>query len=309
MRIVSLLPSATEIVCAIGSGEALVGRSHECDYPPGVERLPALTRPRFDVGGTSREIHERVGALAGTASGVYEIDRKVLRALRPTHVVTQAQCDVCAVSFDEVRETFSSWSDPPRIAALNPVDLAAIFGDIRQVGECLGARDRAESLAVALARRIETIRILVESAGRPRVVCLEWLDPPMAAGNWVPELVEIAGGEEVLGKPGRHSAWIGWEELRAADPDVVLVIPCGFSLGRVETEVSSSGRTFDWRRLRAFRSGRVYLGDGNSYFNRPGPRIAESLEILAEILHPELFDFGHRGSGWRPAGEVACARS
>ena len=306
MRIVSLLPSATEIVCALGLRERLVARSHECDWPADVDRLPVVTRPRIAIGGTSREIHEGVAALAGSPGGVYDLDVPALRALAPTHVVTQAQCDVCAVGLGDVERALAGWpGDPPAVAALHPASLSAALDDIRRAGAFLSARGKADRLVAETAARFEAIRLRTAGRPRPRVACLEWTDPLMGSGNWIPELVRIAGGESVLGTAGRHSAWISEDDLEAADPDVLVVVPCGFALDRAVAELLALAKHPRFRALRAFRSGRAFAADGNAYFNRPGPRLADSAEILASIL---AADGGKaRGAAWISLGEASCA--
>jgi len=306
VRIVSLLPSATEIVCALGLRKSLVARSHECDFPEDVAALPAVTRPRLEVGGSSREIHDRVTALARSADGVYALDVESIRALSPTHVVTQAQCDVCAVGMADVERALAGWpGDPPAVTSLHPSDLSAVLDDIRRTGAFLGAGTAAERLIGRITARLDAVDRRAAGAPRPRVALLEWTDPLMGSGNWMPELVRIAGGEPVLGMAGRHSRWTSSEELEAADPDVIVVVPCGFELGRAAAELRSLAREPRHRELRAFRSGRAYAADGNAYFNRPGPRLAESAEILAAILED---GGGGRGSTWLSA-EAACASS
>jgi len=309
VRIASLLPSATEIVCALGLGDALVARSHECDFPAGVDRLPAVTRARIDVAGSSREIHDRVTEVSLSADGVYAIDRRRLRELAPTHVITQAQCDVCAVSLDDVENALRDWgSDPPRLMALHPSGLESVFEDIRTAGDFLAARGKADAVEASMRERMESVcrMATISTSGtptpRPRVAAIEWLDPPMAAGNWIPELIELAGGDPVVGFRGRHSAWLSPEDLAAADPDILIAMPCGFDLGRTSAElVGVLARPF-WGSLRAVRSGRIAACDGNAFFNRPGPRLSESVEILAEILDPGRFPPLHRGTAWETAG-------
>jgi len=305
VRIVSLLPGATEIVCALGLRESLVARSHECDFPTDVAVLPAVTRPRLEVDGSSRQIHDRVTALSRSADGVYALDVESIRALSPTHLVTQAQCDVCAVGMADVERAIAGWpADAPAVAALHPTDLPAVFEDIRRTGAFLGAVSAAALLIDRMTARLGALERSA-AGSRARTALLEWTDPLMGAGNWIPELVRIAGGEPVLGVAGRHSRWISFEELETADPEVVVVVPCGFALDRAAGELRTLLRDPRFRTLRAFRSGRAYAADGNAYFNRPGPRLADSAEILAAILA----DRGRgRGPGWLSA-EAACAFS
>jgi len=299
-RIVSLIASATEIVCALGFEDQLVGRSHECDYPAAVARLPVCTSPKFDVEGLSYEIDQRVKAILQEALSVYRVDADRLEGLRPTHIVTQSQCEVCAVSLKDVEQAVCQWtSSRPAVISLEPNALADVWADIRRVGAALGEPDRAERVVTDLQGRMVEIRARAgRTAARPTVACVEWIDPLMAAGNWMPELVEMAGGVNLFGEAGRHSPWMTWEELVARDPDVILVMPCGFDIRRTLEETDLLARRPEWPGLAAVAKGRVYVADGNQYFNRPGPRLAESLEILAEILHPEIFRYGHEGTGW-----------
>ncbi len=299
-RIVSLIASATEIVAALGFEDHLVGRSHECDFPPSVRRLPVCTAPRFRTDGTSAEVHRRVQDALRKALSVYRVDADLLAGLRPDVIVTQSQCEVCAVSLADVERALAKWvASRPRVVSLEPNALADVFDDIAAVAAALGAPAAGERLAGELSARIAEIADkAADSRNKPTVACLEWIDPLMAAGNWMPELVEMAGGRNLFGEAGKHSPWMTFEELIAADPDVVVVLPCGYDLPKSRSEMRALAARPEWPKLRAVRSGRVYLADGNQYFNRPGPRLAESLEILAEILHPEAFRYGHEGTGW-----------
>lgn len=299
-RIVSLIPSATEIVCALGFEADLVGRSHECDYPAAVRDLPALTEPKFDVQGTSREIDDRVKNVLQNAISVYQVDDTKLNELAPDVIVTQAQCEVCAVSLSEVeRVARECLTSPARIVSLEPMQVADVFADVLRVADALGAPERGAELNLRLQARMDDIaRRAADLPTRPTVACVEWIDPLMAGGNWIPELVEMAGGVALFAKAGKHSPWIHWDDLWAADPDVIAVMPCGFGIERSRAEMPALTRAPGWKSLRAIREGRVYITDGNQYFNRPGPRLVESLEILAELIHPEAFHFGHEGRGW-----------
>lgn len=299
-RIVSLIPSATEIVCALGFESDLVGRSHECDYPPSVRDLPALTEPKFDVSGSSSEIDQRVKAVLRDALSVYRVDEAKLNELQPDIIVTQAQCEVCAVSLSEVERVANECLDTPaRIVSLEPMQVADVFADVLRVAEALGAPERGAALVLELQARMDDIaKRGADLTVKPTVACVEWIDPLMGGGNWVPELVQMAGGIELFGKAGQHSPWMHWDDLWAADPDVIVVLPCGFGVERSLQEMPALTNQPGWKTLRAIREGRVYITDGNQYFNRPGPRLVESLEILAEILHPDTFYFGHEGTGW-----------
>ncbi|MGA2409016.1 MAG: cobalamin-binding protein [Candidatus Binataceae bacterium] len=303
MRIVSLLPSATEIVCALGFEDAIAGRSHECDYPPGITRLPILTSPKFNPEGTSAAINERVRTILADALAVYRVNAEMLRELRPDIIVTQSQCDVCAVSMRDVEDAVAHWTGTrPTIVSLAPYALEDIFADIERIGVALGAADRGRAVTQGLRSRMDAIaRQARPIDARPSIAIVEWIEPLMAGGNWMPELVSMAGGRNLFGEAGKHSPWMKFAELAAADPEVIMISPCGFSIERTLEELPLLVRHPGWDRLQAVRDSRVFIADGNQYFNRPGPRIAESLEILAEILHPERFSFGHRGTGWRHA--------
>ena len=295
-RIVSLIASATEIVDALGMTKDLVGRSHECDYPEAVKALPVCTRPRIRVDVNSREIDALVKQAARTSISIYDVFEEALCRLQPTHIVTQIQCDVCAVSLRDVEEAIARGvPGHPQIVSLQPDSLAQIWEDFRRVARALEIPERGEKVVAGLQAR------MAWRAGdfpKPRVACIEWIEPLMAAGNWTPELIAMAGGVNLFGEAGRHSPWMTWEELAAAGPDVIIVAPCGFDLARTEQEMYWLTGRPEWKSLRAVESGNVYLADGNQYFNRPGPRVVETFEILTEILHPEIAP-RHRGSGWR----------
>lgn len=310
-RIVSLIASATEIVCALGFEDQLVGRSHECDYPPGVARLPVCTEPKFNVHGSSVEIDARVKAILQNALSVYRVDAEQLRALRPDVIVTQSHCEVCAVSEKDVQQAVCDWLESkPQIVSLAPNALADVWTSIRQVAEALGASERGEEVVQRLQKRMSAISAVARGlAARPIVACIEWIEPLMAAGNWMPELVEMAGGVNLFGEAGQHSPKMTWEQLVERNPDVIVALPCGWGIAKTRQELAVLQRKPEWPRLKAVREQRVYLTDGNQYFNRPGPRLVESLEILAEVLHPEVFRFGHEGSGWQKWSEPATSPS
>jgi iron complex transport system substrate-binding protein len=299
-RIVSLIASATEIVCALGREDDMVGRSHECDFPDTVRRLPVCTGPRFDVAGSSRQIDRSVKSILREALSVYRVDADCLGRLQPDLIVTQSLCEVCAVSLTDVERAVSELIGArPRLLSLDPRGLADVWADIGRVAEALEAADRGAGLVARLEDRVAAIAARVRRLPeRPTVACVEWIDPLMAAGNWMPELVEMAGGVNLFGVAGRHSPQMAWDDLREKDPEVIVVLPCGFDRPRTRQEMPGLVRRPGWPRLRAVRAGRVYLADGSQYFNRPGPRLVESLEILAELLHPGVFRFGHEGRGW-----------
>jgi iron complex transport system substrate-binding protein len=291
-RVASLLPSATEIVCAVGAEADLVGISHECDFPESVRRLPVLTRARLRAARTSREIDSEVRAVLHDALAVYEVELERVEASRPEVIVTQDLCDVCAVSFDDVRAaTAALVHQPVRIVNLHPTRLDDIWADIGRVAEALGRETEGAAAVTRLQDRCREIsRRALARAGRPRVVSIEWLDPVMLGGMWMPELIERAGGVPLVTRPGDHAPTLTRDALLALTPDVVLIKPCGFPLDRTLDELSLLPAALPWESWRAVQEGRVYVADGNAYFNRPGPRIVESLEILAACLHPEALE-------------------
>jgi iron complex transport system substrate-binding protein len=300
-RIVSLIASATEIVSALGFEDQLVGRSHECDYPESVRRLPVCTAPRFNVLGTSREIDERVKALAQEAPSVYHVSAEMLRQLQPEVIVTQSQCEVCAVSLRDVQCAVADWPGPrPRLVTLAANALADLWTDIGRVADALEAPQRGAALVGQLQARMAAVAAGARSLpDRPSVACLEWLDPLMAAGNWMPELVAMASGANLFGTAGRHAPGMTWEQLYQRDPEVIVALPCGLDLERTRAEMTALTGKPGWPELRAVRDRRVFVTDGNQFFNRPGPRLVESLEILAEILHPDAFPPTHEETGWQ----------
>jgi iron complex transport system substrate-binding protein len=302
-RIASMIAASTEIVCALGFERDLVARSHECDFPESVRRLPVVTETKFNPDGTSYQIDERVKAILQEGLSVYRVMGEKLRALAPDVIITQIQCEVCAVSRKDVEEAVYGWMDHrPRIVSLNPNSLADVWEDIRSVARALDAPERGDALVTKLRARIEREREKGASRGRvPTVACIEWIDPLMAAGNWVPELVELAGGQNLFGEAGKHSPWMKWEEVVKKDPDVIIVMPCGWDIERSSQEMPALEKSPGWASLTAVRQGNVVLVDGNQFFNRPGPRVVESLEITREILdrwaNPSLFS--SRGTGWK----------
>jgi iron complex transport system substrate-binding protein len=289
-RIVSLIASATEIVHALGEFDHLVGRSHECDFPPEVLKLPVCTEPRIAVNGHSGEIDRLVKEAVREAVSVYRVFDDVLERLQPTHIITQVQCEVCAVSLRDVQEAMARRvAGDPKIVSLSPNALSDIWDDIRRVAASLDLHESGEALVARLQTAMHEIAQRAQAAPeRPRVACIEWIEPLMAVGNWMPELVEMAGGINLFGEAGKHSPWMTWEQLVERDPDIIITMPCGFDLERTGREMYWLTDRPGWINLRAMRNGHVYVTDGNQYFNRPGPRVVESLEILAEILHPSL---------------------
>jgi len=299
-RIISLIASATEIVHALGIDNYLVGVSHECDYPPSVKNLPACSSSKIDMDERSYSIDEKVKAIVQESLSVYKVDAGLLEALKPTHIITQTQCEVCAVSLRDVEEAVCRiTSSQPAIVTLEPNCLDDVWGDINRIGDALGISGKADEVVAALKERMNDIASRAHQSDRtPRMACIEWVDPLMSAGNWMPELITMAGGMNLFGEAGKHSPWVTWEQLVEKDPDVILVMPCGFDIDRTLQDMPLLTGKKEWQTLKAVRTNNVYAADGNQYFNRPGPRLADSLEILAEILHPETFDIRYEGSGW-----------
>lgn len=299
MRVASLIASSTELVVALGQGDALVARSHECDHPAWVRRLPQVTAARVDASASSAEIDRQVRRQVETSLSVYSVDAAALQALRPDVILTQMQCEVCAVSERDVAAALAGWEgERPRVVSLSPQSLGDVLADVERVGEALGVAERGRALARQLRARIDEVAARVAGRPRRRVVLLEWLDPIMTAGNWTPELAALAGGEDPFGRAGEHAPYATWEQVQVADPDVVVALPCGFDLPRTRQEMAAMTARPGWADLRAVREGRVAVCDGNAFFNRPGPRLVESLEALAEVLHPEAVRFGHEGVAW-----------
>lgn len=304
MRICSLLPSATEIVFTLGLGDRLVGVTHECDHPPEARRLPVVTRSVVDHAASgSREIHRHVTRAVHEGSSLYALDHTRLRELDPDLILTQELCAVCAVAYGDVEKAVRRLPGERTVVSLEPTTLRGILETIERVGELAGVPERAAAAVRALQQRIDQV---TERAGaaptRPRVFAAEWLDPPFIGGHWVPEMVRRAGGRDGLGREGRPSTEIAWPEVAAYDPEVVVLMPCGFDLSRTIAELDRAARPPEWHRLSAVRAGQVYAVNGSAYFNRPGPRIVEGLEILAEILHPDRFPRTAPHDAWRRLG-------
>jgi len=297
LRVISLIPGATETLAALGLIDALVGRSHECDYPPVVKQRPVCTQAKLDTSAPSGQIHDDVTKLLQSALSIYQIDIAKLEELQPTHILTQAQCDVCAVTLSDVEQAVAQLTQSsPKVISLQPNLLADVWTDMQRVAEALGVD--AEAAIANLQARVERCQQQGHSAPEhPTVACVEWTEPLMVAANWVPELVELAGGRDMLGVTG-HSPRLEWQVLVEADPEVIIFMPCGFDLERTRQEALKLTHRPEWQNLQAARTGKVYFTDGNQYFNRPGPRLVDSLEILAEILHPDTCHFGYKGTGW-----------
>jgi len=308
MRIVSLLPSATEIVCAIGLGDELVGVTHECDFPPEVAGIPVMTRSVHDLATTSsREINRLVTASVHGGSSLYELDEVALAAAAPDLILTQELCRVCAVSYREVNDVARAIDADITVVSLEPTSIEGILNTITTVGAMTEAEDAAVDLVESLRERLSAIEGKVQArrdaGGRsPRVVALEWLDPPFASGHWVPEQVRRAGGWELLGADGDRSVQTSWHAVSEVDPEMLLLMPCGFHLAETQSEWARTPRPLGYEDLTAVRRGQVFALDGSAYFSRPGPRVIDGIELLAEIFDPDAFrDIAPFGS-WTPVG-------
>ncbi|MDQ2886795.1 MAG: cobalamin-binding protein [Chloroflexota bacterium] len=309
MRIVSLLASATEMVAELGCLDQMVGRSHECDYPPEILSLPVVSTTQINVNTSSEQIDAQIKQLAHTKDevqgdalktlSIYALDIDLLQQLRPDVIFTQTQCEVCAVSERDVMEAVQQLTGlQPRIVALTPYRMNDVWEDVERVGAALGRQEKARELVQSYQQRLERLQKLSNGKRKPRVAVLEWLDPLMGAGNWIPELIAYAGGESVFGEIGQHSPWLTWEELQAADPDVLILSPCGFTLERTLQDLPLLQQHPSWQTLRAVQQGRVYAVDGNSYLNRSGPRVVESAELLARVLWGELAGISVDAQAW-----------
>lgn len=300
MRILSLLSSATEIVHSLGCGDWLVGRSHECDYPPEVASLPFCTKPKFNIDGTSIEIDKRVKSILQKALSVYYVDEKKLRDLKPDIIITQTQCEVCAVSLKDVQDSLDLVNDnKPKIISIEPNCLDDIWNSIKKISSVLGVRDSGNALVGKMRFSLKKLNQKIQNFDTKSVACIEWIEPLMSAGNWVPELVEKAGGVNLFGVSGKHSPWMDPKELCSADPEIIIIMPCGYNIKKSDQEMGALLKIPGWKNLSAVKKGRIYIADGNQYFNRPGPRLIESLEILIEIIHSGRISFGHEGKGWK----------
>jgi len=288
MRIATLLPSATEIVCALGLSESLVGISHDCDYPPEIRDRPVLSEAIVGADLPSRTIDDRIRGHVHKGKSVYHLDERQLAQLRPDLILTQELCEVCAPSYTVVKQAAKVLEADTKIVSLEPLGLMDVLDNILLVGTVTGARARAEHLVTLLRERIKRVKEAAARLPARSVVCLEWLDPLYVAGHWVPEMVELAGGHDLLGRRAQPSYVVEWDAIRTADPDVLVVMPCGFDIPRVREEIHLLTDRPGWTGLRAVREGFVYLTEATSYFSRPGPRLVDGLEILARILHPHV---------------------
>ena len=305
LRIISLIASATEIIHALGLGDKQVGRSHECDFPMAVRDLPQCTAPKFDVDASSIEIDLRIKYILENSLSVYKVDAEIIDELAPTHIITQAQCEVCAVSLKDVEEAACNLiHSNPKIISLSPDCLEDFYDDLLLLGKALGVDEKAQALMAEMQDYASDIKMRAAQgqnpgAQPPRVAVIEWIQPLMAAGNWVPQFVQIAGGINLFGVAGRHSPWMQIEDLIASNPDVIVVTPCGFDNERTAQEIPLLLEAKGFTDLNAVREHRLYLADGNQYFNRQGPRLKESLRIMAEMIHPDIFERSFDHSVWR----------
>jgi iron complex transport system substrate-binding protein len=297
MRIVSLLPALTELVGALGHQGEIVGVTHECDFPPGIERLPHVTSSRIPGEALSPTIDSLVSEQGGS---LYALDAAQLEALRPDLILTQEQCDVCAVNEATVRRVAARLPGAPVVESVNPTNLAGVHAVFRRIGDLLGARDAAEALIGQFETTAAEIARRRSGEKAPRVVLLEWLDPPFSSGHWNPEIVALAGGSEALARAGARSRRITWDEVAAADPEVIILSPCGYSVDHGERELPALYARPEWTRLAAVRDGRVVLVDGSAYFSRPGPRLEASLRIAAGAIDPTRCADLAPCAGWRP---------
>ena len=291
MRVCSLLPGATEIAFALGLGDDVVGVTHECDYPAEARQKPVVVRSLIDSNRmTSLEIDRWVGERLGSNQSLYFVDEERLREAAPDIILTQGLCDVCAIDYNEVVAVSETLGKKPKIVSLTPNCLTDVLDDVTRVGEATGQRHRAERFVQELEQRISSVRKqAARSSARPRVACLEWFDPIYAAGHWVPEMVELAGGHDVLGRQGEPSEKIDWKKVLELAPDVIVLMPCGFDMQRTAKEATTLEQLEGWHDLPAVKAGRVFAVNGHAFFSRPGPRLVDGLEILAHIIHPEIF--------------------
>ena len=300
MRIVSLIPSGTEIVCALGYHEYLVGISHECDFPLDIRHLPVCTKPRLNVNTSSLEIDKSVKSLLQNSLSIYAINENVLKELKPDLIITQSQCEVCAVSLADVELVLKKKIGlDPRIISLQPQKLSDIWEDINLIAKSLGVAKKGLDFTGQIKDEVDNLKSLYSSKIIPTIACVEWINPLMFAGNWVPEMVKIAGGKDLFGRIGMHSDWSTYDILFKNDPEKIILMPCGFNINKTFEEVGAMTNMPNWNNLKAVKTGNVFITDGNQYFNRPGPRILESIKILIEIVSNQKIDFGYKEKGWK----------
>lgn len=291
MRIVSLLPSLTETVAALGRQEQLVGRSHDCNFPSDIKALPSCTEPKFNPDGSSYEIDERVKAILQEGLSVYRVDAEKLAKLDPDIILTQDHCEVCAASFSDVQQAvqLSLANKEVEVISVSPIDLSSAVDAIRTVGRAIEAEKEAEMLTAQMKEELQDIQQQVGPLRHPDVLCLEWLDPLMVAGNWVPELVQLAGGDPSAAAAGAYSPKLKWKKIAQLDPDIITISPCGYGISETLSELSVLTNRPGWEKLKAVKNHQVFVMDGDHYVNRPGPRLVDSTHIMAEIIHPSCF--------------------
>lgn len=289
------------MVCALGFADQLVARSHECDFPASAQDAAVVTRPKIDPTASSGEIDQQVKHLAGDSLSLFDVDLEKLRKLKPDVILTQAHCEVCAVSEKDLSELLGDWEGPkPEVVSLSPVRFPQLWEDIKTVADTIGARTQGKELLGDLKLKcVELIERAAVATRKPKVLCLEWLDPLMAGGNWIPDMVGMAGGENVLSESGQHSGWITMDDIAAANPHVIVLMPCGFDLERTRSEVKTLEAMPGWNKLKAVKKKKVYATDGSAFFNRPGPRLVDSLQILGEIFYPGVIEYGHENKHWQ----------
>lgn len=299
MRIVSLLPSITEIVVALGKKDKLVGRSHECNYPTDITSLPACTEPKFNPDGTSYQIDQRVKAVLQEGLAVYRVDADLLQQLKPDVILTQDHCDVCATSFTEVKEVVqTSLNNDVEVISVSPTDLSSFVASVHTVAQAIDAEEEARILTAEMKDQLQEIQQKTLPLYAPGVLCIEWLDPLMVAGNWIPQLVQLAGGNPLIAEAGKHSPWLDWQQVQQLDPEIITITPCGYGISQTLSELSSLTERSGWGNLKVVQNHQIFIMDGDHYFNRPGPRLVDSTRILSEIIHPGRFRKKAPHPGW-----------
>ena len=299
MRIISLISSATEIVSSLQCMNSLVGISHECDYPKSIKKLPVCSEPRFDINGKSIEIDQNIKSLLQEALSIYRVKEDTIRSLKPDIIITQSQCDVCAVSIKDVRIAIEqAIGINPEIISLSPTCLEDVWNDILELGIVLEKESIAKDIVENIKSDISIISKRTKNKYPVSVGCIEWIEPLMFAGNWVPEIIQIVGGISLFGVVGEHSNWSKYEELYQHDPDKIIFMPCGYNMNKTEAELSNLKRDVRWKSLKAVKANEVYLTDGNQYFNRPGPRLLDSIKVMDDIINNKnVYNF--KNYGWR----------
>ena len=299
-RIVSLLPSCTEIICKLGYKENLVGISHECDYPNSISGLPVLTKARLSSKGTSIEINQSVTDLLQRGLSVYDVDASLLKSLSPDIIVTQAQCEACAVSLDQVKDIVSNWTlNKTEIISLEPNTLNEVWLGFDIIAKTMNTPESSSILKSEINERFKLLKDKLKGTEqKPTVLCIEWIEPIMVAANWVPELVGLAGGRNVLSVSRSDSNFCSWDEIKQTNPDIIIMMPCGFGIKRTLEDMHYLQNRKGWQELKAVKENKVFVVDGNQYFNRPGPRLIDSSEILAEVIHPEYFERKYPEDAW-----------